>query len=80
MNKREVMGMAADAQRLPAREAPYRNFVLNQRIDVTASPFLAADIWQACADEPRVFRGLRGLRRPRLERKRRPHRAGPGSL
>ena len=57
MNKREVMGMAADARRLPAREAPYRNFVLNQRIDATVSPFLAADIWQACAGEPRDFRG-----------------------
>jgi phage terminase large subunit-like protein len=57
MNKREVMSMAADAQRLPAREAPYRNFVLNQRVDATTSPFLATDIWQACADEPRDFRG-----------------------
>ena len=57
MNKREVMSMAADAQRLPAREAPYRNFVLNQQIDATTSPFLAADIWQACADEPIDFTG-----------------------
>ena len=57
MNKREVIGMAADARRLPAREAPYRNFVLNQRIDAAVSPFLAADIWQACAGEPRDFRG-----------------------
>jgi phage terminase large subunit-like protein len=57
MNKREVLAMAADAQRLPAREAPYRNFVLNQRIDATTSQFLAADIWQACAGEPRDFRG-----------------------
>ena len=30
---------------------------MNQRIDATVSPFLAADIWQACAGEPRDFRG-----------------------
>jgi hypothetical protein len=46
MKKREVMSMAADAQRLPAREAPYRNFVLNQRIEATTSQFLAVGIWQ----------------------------------
>ena len=30
MNKREVMAMAADARRMPARENEYRNLVLNQ--------------------------------------------------
>jgi phage terminase large subunit-like protein len=57
MNKREVLAMAADAERLPAREAPYRNFVLNQRVDATTSPFLASDIWLACAGEPIDFTG-----------------------
>jgi phage terminase large subunit-like protein len=38
MNKGEVMRMAADARRMPAREAEYRNLILNQRVDI-AAPF-----------------------------------------
>jgi hypothetical protein len=30
MNKQEVLAMASDAKRMPAREAQYRNLVLNQ--------------------------------------------------
>ena len=57
MNKREVMAMAADARRMPARENEYRNFVLNQRIEASA-PFLAPDVWRACGGEPRDITGL----------------------
>ena len=40
MNAREVLAMAADAKRMPAREAEYRNLVLNQRIE-TNNPFIS---------------------------------------
>src|SRR6266478_5105921 len=47
MNKREVMAMAADAKRMPAREAEFRNLVLNQRVE-SSNPFVSRSIWQAC--------------------------------
>ena len=63
MNQIEVRGMAQAARRMPAREAQYRNLVLNQRIEV-ASPFIAPAVWKACGGEPldlagrNVFAGL----------------------
>ena len=56
MNQREVKAMAAAAQRLPTREAPYRNLVLNQRIEAEAA-FLTAPQWKACAAPPRNLEG-----------------------
>ena len=47
MNSGEVLAMAADAKRMPAREAEYRNLVLNQRIEVN-NPFIAPAVWSAC--------------------------------
>ena len=47
MNSREVLAMAADAKRMPAREAEYRNLILNQRIETT-NPFIAPAVWSAC--------------------------------
>lgn len=43
-NKEEVMGMANDARRMPAREAEYRNLVLNQRVEAY-NPFVSKQIW-----------------------------------
>ena len=63
LNAREVLAMAADASRMPAREAEHRNLVLNQRVE-SSTPFLAAAVWMACAGEPldltgrSVFAGL----------------------
>jgi phage terminase large subunit-like protein len=56
MNAREVMNMAADAKRMPAREAAFRNLVLNQRVEAE-SPFLAREIWMACAGAPADLAG-----------------------
>lgn len=50
LNAAEVMDQAAGAQRMPAREAAYRNLVLNQRINAV-SPFIAKAAWEACAGE-----------------------------
>ena len=47
LNAREVLAMAQDAKRMPAREAEYRNLILNQRID-TSSPFVSQSIWKSC--------------------------------
>jgi phage terminase large subunit-like protein len=50
LNASEVLDQAASAQRMPAREAAYRNLVLNQRINVS-SPFISRAVWESCAGE-----------------------------
>jgi phage terminase large subunit-like protein len=63
LNAREVLAMAADASRMPAREAEFRNLVLNQRVEASA-PFISPSVWAACGGEPlditgrSVFAGL----------------------
>jgi phage terminase large subunit-like protein len=56
MNQREVLAMAADAKRMPAREAAFRNLVLNQRVEAE-EPFLAAALWAACSGQPADLEG-----------------------
>jgi phage terminase large subunit-like protein len=56
MNVKEVMAQAADAKRMPARESAFRNLVLNQRVEAE-EPFLAREIWMACAGEPADLTG-----------------------
>jgi phage terminase large subunit-like protein len=57
-NAGEVLAMAEDARRMPAREPEYRNLILNQRVE-TASPFISRSLWQSCAGE--VIKILEGL-------------------
>jgi phage terminase large subunit-like protein len=52
LNEAEVMGMAADAKRIPSRENEYRNLILNQRVEVS-SPFLSKSVWTSCGDAPK---------------------------
>ena len=47
MNQDEILAMAAAARRLPAREASYRRYTLNQRIQ-EANPFVSPSVWNAC--------------------------------
>lgn len=47
MNKVEVMAMAEDARRLPAREAEFRNLILNQRVEAS-NPFVTPSVWKSC--------------------------------
>jgi phage terminase large subunit-like protein len=49
MNQTEVLGMAEDARRLPAREAEFRNLVLNQRVEAS-NPFVSPNIWRGCGN------------------------------
>lgn len=50
LNREEVLAMAEDARRMPAREAEYRNLVLNQRVEAS-SPFITRSVWMECGDE-----------------------------
>jgi phage terminase large subunit-like protein len=50
LNETEVMAMAEDARRMPAREAEYRNLILNQRVE-SVNPFVTRSVWQACGGE-----------------------------
>ena len=43
----DVRRMALQAQRMPSREASFRNLILNQRVDTTQQ-FLTAAVWAAC--------------------------------
>ncbi|NBV62111.1 MAG: terminase, partial [Rhodobacteraceae bacterium] len=44
MNKAEVLAMAEDARRMPARQSEYENLVLNRRVDASA-PFVSRGAW-----------------------------------
>jgi phage terminase large subunit-like protein len=44
----EVLAMAADAKRMPSREAEFRNFILNQRVEAV-NPFVTEQVWKANA-------------------------------
>lgn len=57
LNKKEVMGMAHDASRMPSREAEYRNLVLNQRVEAS-NPFVSRSAWQACGSEVQDISGV----------------------
>lgn len=63
MNKEEVFRQAADAKRMPSREASYRNLILNQRVE-SKNPFVTRAIWDGCGDAPgdlvgkKIFAGL----------------------
>lgn len=56
-NAAEVARQAADAKRMPSREAAYRNLILNQRVTVH-NPFVSRSVWDSCADpvDEDVFR------------------------
>jgi phage terminase large subunit-like protein len=56
--------MAADARRIPSRQAEYENLVLNRRVEAS-NPFVAPSVWQACTtpvlsldDCPAIYGGL----------------------
>jgi phage terminase large subunit-like protein len=49
-NAKEVKAMADAAKRMPAREAAYRNLVLNQRVNQVC-PFVAQSVWKSCDKE-----------------------------
>lgn len=58
MNQAEVLKSAADAKRMPSREASYRNLILNQRVEAR-SPFVSHSVWLDNAGKPADIRGMR---------------------
>jgi len=44
MNQGEVLAMAENARRMPARENQYRNLILNQRVEIV-NPFISQTVW-----------------------------------
>ena len=56
LNPREVLAMAADARRMPAREPEFRNLVLNQRVEAL-NPFIKPAQWKACAGKVAKLEG-----------------------
>lgn len=46
----EVLRMAAEAKRMPSKEASYRNLVLNQRVETFAS-FVTRELWASCSGD-----------------------------
>jgi phage terminase large subunit-like protein len=57
LNEREVLAMAADAQRMPSREAEYRNLILNQRVEAN-NPFVSRSLWASCAGTRKSLSGV----------------------
>jgi len=51
----DVRRMALQAQRMPSREASFRNLILNQRVDAEAQ-FLTLAAWKACGAEVDIDR------------------------
>lgn len=50
-NADETLAMAEDARRMPAREAEYRNLILNQRVEAS-SPFVTKTVWTQNGEAP----------------------------
>jgi phage terminase large subunit-like protein len=57
LNAEEVTSTAADASRMPAREAQYRNLILNQRVEAL-SPFISRSLWATCGAQPKSLAGV----------------------
>src|SRR5499427_4245292 len=57
LNTSEVLAMARNAKRMPAREAEYRNLILNQRVEPTHM-FVSPGVWKACGTPVGSLAGL----------------------
>ena len=49
LNAKEVKAMAEEARRMPAREAEFRNLILNQRV-VADAAFVTRSVWKECGE------------------------------
>jgi phage terminase large subunit-like protein len=52
LNATEVLAMAEDARRMPARQAEFENLILNRRVEASA-PLFSRPVWGACGAEPK---------------------------
>lgn len=53
LNAEEMLKQSGDAKRMPALEALYRNYTLNQRVEASA-PFVSASVWSANGGAPEM--------------------------
>lgn len=53
LNAVEVRKQASDAKRMPALEALFRNYTLNQRVEASA-PFVTQSVWSANGSAPEI--------------------------
>lgn len=51
LNATEILDQAEKARRMPSQEALYRNYTLNQRVEVN-NPFVSKAVWMANAVQP----------------------------
>lgn len=51
LNAKEILKQAADAQRMPAQEPLYRNYTLNQRVEMV-SPLIPKSVWDSNSGDP----------------------------
>lgn len=58
LNRKEVRKQAEEARRMPSQEPLYRNYQLNQRVEMK-SPFISRSVWQRCGGE--VVESFAGL-------------------
>jgi phage terminase large subunit-like protein len=56
LNSSEVLKQAENARRMPALEPLYRNYTLNQRVEMN-SPFISKSVWDSCGGEVSEFTG-----------------------
>jgi phage terminase large subunit-like protein len=58
LNAKEILRQAETAKEMPSQEPLYRNYTLNQRVEMN-SPFISKSVWQKCgADVAESFKGL----------------------
>jgi phage terminase large subunit-like protein len=57
MNREEVVAMAENARRMPARQAEYENLVLNRRVEAS-NPFVSEPTWRACGMPVKDLHGM----------------------
>jgi phage terminase large subunit-like protein len=57
LNAKEVLAMAEDARRMPARQPEYENLILNRRVDASA-PFISRHLWKSCDAAVRPLRDM----------------------
>lgn len=58
LNAKEVRDQADRAKRMPSQEPLYRNYTLNQRVEMN-SPFVSQTVWDACGGK--VVDSFKGL-------------------
>jgi phage terminase large subunit-like protein len=51
MNQQEVLSMAENAKRMPARQADWECYALNRRVEIN-NPFVSPEAWRVCGNPP----------------------------